>query len=72
MSASDAHEETGGPDQVCSRLKAASEIIEDCAFQVAGHRPSDVVAQLIIIAADLERLSMVLANEAGADENGNG
>lgn len=43
--------------EISSRLKEAGSTVETCAYQVAGRTRADTVAQLIILAAELERLA---------------
>lgn len=60
---------TGGPDQIATRLKVASEIVEDCAFLAADGAHADVIAELIILAADLDRLAQGFRKNPGEKPN---
>lgn len=62
MPSIDTPDATGGPE-INTRLKRASGIVEDCAFLAAGQVHADLVAQLILIAADLERLAEAFATD---------
>lgn len=44
-------------------LSRAAKVVEDIAFDIAAERPKEVVAQLILIAADLERLARKVGPE---------
>lgn len=43
----------------CS-LRQAAKLVENVAYEEAGEQPSSVVSQLIMLAADLERLSQLI------------
>lgn len=42
------------------QLRLAAKAVEDAAFELATSQPTEVISQLIIIAADLERLAHVV------------
>ncbi|QUJ75459.1 hypothetical protein KDD17_10785 [Sulfitobacter albidus] len=46
--------------QVMDRLRAAAEDVGAGAYAIAGVQPNEVVSQLIILSAELERLANVI------------
>jgi hypothetical protein len=55
--------------QKARELEQASKQLEDCAFELAGEVESEIVSQLIIIAADVQRLSEFLVCNKSADRD---
>lgn len=52
------------PSAAAVSLREAAKIVEGVAYSEAGEQPSSVVSQLIMLAADLERLSQVIERSA--------
>ena len=48
-------------DQAIAKLRLAAQLVETAAFDQAGEQQASVIAKLIMISADLERLSQVLS-----------
>ena len=51
---------TGGPRQ---DLLRAAKMVETTAYEIALSRPSTIVSELIVIAAQLDRLAHLVGNE---------
>lgn len=58
----DVHNELTGAIDVSQALRVSAKLVEECAFEIAGSRESVLSAQLIVMAAELERLSRILAS----------
>lgn len=52
------------PNTAAKSLREAARVVEGVAYSEAGEQPASVVSQLIMLAADLERLSQVIERDS--------
>ena len=53
---------SSGQDEIEQMLKRLSIAVEECAYSVAGNAPTVLVSELILLAAELDRVSDAMAN----------